>query len=137
MEPIEEDGSGFCVECGFKVLSFKNLNCCPQCGTQGIPCNDEDQVMVSVNWHELRILCLWAERWAQWMEEHPTPSEYKTGKPSDVIYSIADRIEAQIEGKTPLTLAHEIAKLPEELKKAGVNFGDMETNVKGIDRYRE
>jgi hypothetical protein len=121
---------GFCTSCGFRVASFEGLTGCPSCGSTNPPCADEDQVTISINWHELRILGIWAENYANSIEE-------KNPGSTKVIYQITDRIEAQHKGRTPLTLAHEIAALPADLKKAGIDAGTMETNVKNVDRFRE
>lgn len=101
--------AGFCTTCGYQITSFDGLTCCPNCGSTGVPCAAEDQVTVSVNVHELRLLCIWAENWGQKIE---TP---------DVVYGIAARLRKQIPDGTPLTMADEFLKL----RQMGVSF---ETN---------
>jgi hypothetical protein len=54
---------GFCTCCNYQVESFDDLTKCPQCGTTGVPCSYEDQRIISINLHELRLLCIWAENW--------------------------------------------------------------------------
>ena len=86
--------------------SFDGLEACPQCGSDGIPSSYENQVTVSVNVQELRVLCHWAENYA-----------IKIGA-ADVIYSIALRLRKQLPKDTPLTMADEF----QELKECGYKF---------------
>jgi len=109
--------SGFCTYCGFIIESFEGLNGCPNCGTTSIPCSDEDQVNVCINWHELRTLCMWAEKWGN----------EKVGDAS-LIYSIAGRIRYQHPHRDSLTLADNIQELPK--KFPGIKFS---TNVPGVE----
>ena len=95
-------GGGFCTDCGHRIESFDGLNGCPACGTQSLPCGDEDQVTISVNWHEMRILSIWAENYQRAQQLGRT------------VYSIAKRIEAQHPGRTPLTLAGELGEIAKE-----------------------
>ncbi len=96
-------GGGFCTHCGHRVDSFEGLSACPACGSKGVPCANEDQVTVSINWHELRLLCIWAENWQRSLKERST-----------VVYAIARRIAAQHPGRSPLTLAGEIADVAKQ-----------------------
>jgi len=113
--------SGFCTSCGFKVESFEGLAKCPQCDSRGTPCLDKEQVNISINWHELRILCMWAERWGN-----------KECGGAGLIYNIAQRIQRQHpEFETPLTLAEEIQNLP---KKLGCK---VQTNIPGVETNRD
>jgi len=109
---------GFCTRCGFKIETFKGLGACPRCGTKGIPCLSENQVNVSINVHELRVLCIWAENWAL---AHADVDE-------DVVYAIALRLRRQLgEKDTSLTLADELRAL----RDAGY---DVDTNLPAGDR---
>lgn len=106
------DGGGFCTICSFHVDSFDGLNCCPNCGATGVPCSDAEQVIVSVNTHELRILCIWAENWANTHKDVCV----------DAVYGIARRLRKQLGDKdAPLTMADEF----QAIKDAGYEF---ETN---------
>ena len=40
---------GFCTTCSHKIESWDNLVCCPNCGSKGIPCGNENQVTISIN----------------------------------------------------------------------------------------
>ena len=66
---------------------------------------------VSVNWHELRILCIWAENWQR---ERMTDTR--------TVYAIADRLAQQHPERMPLTLAREIGELADHFP--GVQVSD-------------
>ena len=101
---------GFCTECGYRVEAFDGLNTCPACGTSGLPCADDNQVDVSINWHELRILCIWAENW-----QRSHAPEART------IFAIAKRLHAQHPYRTPLTLAMELGQVAERFSDVSVS----------------
>lgn len=107
--------SGFCIDCGLRVESFEGLEKCPNCNSASVPCYDENQVNISINWQELRILSIWAERWAL---------EKRLG--AGIIYSIAGRIEKQYPSLAPLTFAGELHQLKDE-------GYDVETNFPGVE----
>lgn len=90
---------------------------CPKCGDKGTSLNPKEDVNIKVNWHELRILTLWAEWWANEIEK-------ECPKSALAIACIARRIQKQYPDKTPLTLAGEI----EDLKKDGT-LKDIQTNI--------
>jgi len=113
---------GFCTLCGFDVDSFEGLSCCPQCGSKGVPCSYENQVLVNVNLHELRLLCIWAENWSGTFNGDAVSSK-------EVVYAIANRIRKQLPEehfKKPLTMRDEL----QELRDAGYSF---ETNHQAAD----
>ena len=103
--------SGFCTDCGVKIVSFENLNTsnCPLCGSESTPCADENQVSASINWHELHILIVWAEQFA------------KTSEMKRTVWSIAHRIEKQYPDKHLLTIAGEMSQLKREFPEAKIN----------------
>ena len=70
--------------------------------------------MVSINIHELRVLCIWAENWGANLEDEKSEG-------SDLIYAIAARLRRQIEGSPALTMGDEFTAM----KARGINF---ETN---------
>lgn len=96
---------GFCTDCGFRIESFEGLSACPSCGTTGMPSPDEWQVTVTINWHELRILAIWAENWQR---EHVSNAK--------VVYAITDRLQAQQPELPPLTLVGEIGEIAKAFK---------------------
>ena len=108
--------SGFCTDCGVHIDSFEGLEACPNCGSTGKPCADANQVTVSVNWHELRLLTIWAERFAH------------TFNGAGTVYAIAQRLQKQFPDRTPLTPAGEIAQLKQQFGSENV-----ETNIPGVE----
>lgn len=92
---------GFCTHCGHEVSSFVGLNGCPACGSTGVPCAYRDQVDVSINWHELRILVIWAENYQRSLKEVGNRA----------VYAIARRLQAQHPDKPALSLAAEIGEI--------------------------
>ena len=110
---------GFCTYCGCVIESFDGLKECPFCGTQDIPCSYDNQVDVSVNWHELHLLIVWAEHYAnQYKEEDPTMI--------NILYSIAHRLEKQFPLKLNLTLAGELSSLKREFPTAKIDYPGVE-----------
>lgn len=111
---------GFCTECSYRIDSFEGLSGCPNCGSKGVPCSDDSQVTISINWHELRILHMWAERYAL---------EKLDG--AGTVYSIAERVLKQVKDKWPnasLTLAQDIGQVKD-------HFGhdNISTNFPGVE----
>jgi hypothetical protein len=92
-------GVGFCTECAAHIESWEGLTACPRCGTTNVPCANENQVTVTVNWHELHLLCVWAENYQRAQGLGST------------IYAIAKRLHAQHPERDPLTLAGELGEM--------------------------
>ena len=110
---------GFCMDCGVHVASFEGLTCCPNCGSESTPCSMAGQVDISINWQELRVLCIWAENWG-----------HERAGGAGTIYSIAQRILAQHPDMPPITLAGEVQDLKDEMEGEGY---DVNTNVPGVE----
>ena len=107
-----------CLECGKEVEPDEKLMCCPGCGSTGVPVDLKKELTVRTTWHELRILVMWAERWASSAEE-----KKESEKMLKVVYRIADRIQAQhLDQESGLTFASELSGLRAE-------FGEVEQNV--------
>ena len=102
---------GFCTHCGVVVHSFQGLKACPNCKTQGFPCSFSEDVSITINWHELRLLTIWAERWGM---------EIVKSKDAAIVLSIVSRINAKYPEKaeqTPLLLSAELAQIKQEFPK--------------------
>lgn len=94
---------GFCTLCRVVFDPIpEDATCCPNCSTKSLPCASEDQVTISINWHELHILCTWAEFYARKIDRQ------------GVVYSIAQEIEKQYPDKHKLTLAGELNRFRDE-----------------------
>ncbi len=103
-----------CLHCGtefsFTEKELESISCCPRCENPGIPADPANDVTITINWQELRILVMWAERWAEKFLKDK-PYSYRT------LLSIASRIQAQcpeLAKKSPLTLLAELGQLKEE-----------------------
>jgi hypothetical protein len=120
----------WCTDCGARFTDDETKDCwgCPKCGNQGVPCGVDQDVCVEINWHELRILCIWAENYAQ-----ACKAKDRTGLDGEkmplTVLAIARRLQRQYPDYTPLTLSEEIAGLPDALEKAGIECGPIESNV--------
>jgi hypothetical protein len=96
-----------CTRCAaeFTEEDLKDASDCPKCGEQGCPCIISDDVAIKINWHELRILGIWATNWAN-------KQGFDIGA-KKTLAAILSRIEKQYPRKEPLTLAGEIKRLQE------------------------
>lgn len=94
-----------CTECAseFDDLQIATAAHCPACGTTSVPCRISEDVFVRMNWHELRVLGIWASNWSA--QHDCGPSGKRT------LLSILHRLENQHPGKPKLTLAGEIKDL--------------------------
>lgn len=117
----------WCVDCGARFTQEEIEGWgCPKCGSQGVPCGVEKDTTVEINWHELRILVIWAENYAQQCHRQKVDSSSE-GMPVTV-QAIARRLQAQHPTFGHLTLSGEIAALPSDLAKAGINVGSVEVH---------
>lgn len=93
-----------CTGCSaeFSDEELQGRTSCPACGTDSVPCDIADDVAIDINWHELRILCMWATNYAVSM---------KKPNSSTSLRNIISRLEAQYPTRTKLTLAGELAQL--------------------------
>jgi len=108
-----------CTRCALELTeaASENLERCPRCHTTGLPMLVADDVTITVNWHELRILGMWAENWAA------SHREKDDGDAQRLVNIICGRIHAQFPDKAPLTMTGELG----ELKRwADENAGGME-----------
>lgn len=98
-----------CVRCNseFSEAEIGKRRSCPGCGATGVPMSIADDVTVRVNWHELRILGIFASNWAR---------EACKGDDNDTqgaVSAILNRIRAQYPERAPLTLFDEIKEVQE------------------------
>ena len=64
-----------CVRCDYETDDADGLDRCPYCGSDGIPMSPARDANVRVNWHELRILVMWAMNWASRQADRREDSE--------------------------------------------------------------
>ena len=100
-----------CTMCGeeFTDEEIENANCCPKCGSKGVPMSIRHDVTVRINWHELRILGIWASNWAE-----------KCGEDAPkVLEAILGRLDKyRPEGAAALTLMEEVKELQDHFPSA-------------------
>lgn len=108
-----------CSICGkeFTDEEIEGVECCPKCGTKTIPCAISEDVQIKINWHELRMLCIWAESWARHCDNSDEPTEEKMML---AVMTVAQRLQKQFPDKTPLTLFGEIKELRKEFGEDNV-----------------
>ena len=99
-----------CIRCRseFTPGQLHGATSCPSCGDTGQPLSLQDDVTIKINWHELRLLCTWAEKWSEKMMEsgqHPTAGSGMT------IYSIIGALQEQYPFFQPLSLGGELQRL--------------------------
>jgi predicted nucleic acid-binding Zn-ribbon protein len=112
-----------CVRCGgeFTEAQIAGASACPVCGSKGVPASPANDRDVRINWHELRVLCIWAENWAGHCEAKADESMV------DLIHTIAARLQAQHPDMAPLTLTGEIQQLRDagySVETSGLPGGD-------------
>ncbi|GAC1455454.1 MAG: hypothetical protein PVSMB1_04900 [Gemmatimonadaceae bacterium] len=118
-----------CTDCGseFTDAELVGARGCPVCKTESLPSDIKDDVTIKLNWHELRILGIWASNWAN--EKCPEHSKR-------TLKHILARIQAQHPDKTALTLFGEVQGIVEKgvVSGAQIHHGDGSvTDVKKKD----
>jgi len=115
---MSEEKTIRCTKCyeEFSEEETKNVSCCSKCGCKGLPMSISQDVEIKINWHELRLLCNWAENWAVEKCDDDARSTFE---------AIADRLEKyRPEGGAALTLTQEVKDLQEVYPDAMLVKGD-------------
>jgi hypothetical protein len=58
-----------CVLCRLNYFTPTPESCCPHCGFSGYPMDPAQDIKAAINWHELRVLTIWAEMYVMEQEE--------------------------------------------------------------------
>jgi len=106
-KPEREEKIARCVHCRseFTADDLRGAKSCPTCGDTGQPLSLQDDVTITINWHELRILCSWAEKWG----EHLIASgQYSAPNTYMAIYSIIGALQDQYPFFQPLSTGGEL-----------------------------
>lgn len=99
---------------------------CPHCGTLGVPMSIDEDVTVRINWHELRILGIFATNWAERAAASEGPGHDARG----AVRSILRELERQRpEGAAPLTIAAEIQEIADALGTTATVTRDGDTTT--------
>lgn len=97
----------WCTQCGIRIVEDGILRQCPSCGTTATPCDPVNDVAIEINWHELRVLGIWASNWAnEKCKDDPRAAKS--------LHAILTRIQRQHPHKSALTMFGEIAALRDE-----------------------
>ncbi|MEW6378550.1 MAG: hypothetical protein AB1611_02960 [bacterium] len=109
-DPEREQKIARCIRCRseFSAAQLRGKRSCPTCGDTGQPLSMEDDVTVTINWHELRILCSWAEKWS---EHSISSTQISTSDDFMTIYSIIGALQEQYPFFQPLSPGGELQKL--------------------------
>jgi len=107
-----------CTQCAaeFSDAEAEGITRCPKCGDPSVPMLISDDVTVKVNWHELHVLCVFAENWARKVDE-----DMKDDSPIKHLLNImciAERLQRQHPDKAPLTLFSEIRQLRKDVAES-------------------
>ncbi len=57
--------------CGVAIPAIDGMVRCPGCGTSAWPCINAKQTTILVNWHELRVLCVYAANYGRFVRRRP------------------------------------------------------------------
>jgi len=108
-----------CLDCGKETEPNEELIYCPNCGSDGVPADTSKRLNISITWHELRCIVMWAERWAS-----SSSDKKNSERLLRVVYGIADRIQVQhLDQECGLTFASELSELRAHIT------GTIEQNV--------
>lgn len=122
-----------CTICGKEFTDEELVSAfnCPSCSTKNVPCNISEDVSVKINWHELHILVVWAERWARRIDENAKKFSTTT-EPFNHLYTImviAERLQKQYPDKNFLTLFGEIRSLRKDYNIESDLDDDSKLNI--------
>lgn len=98
----------------FTDAEIEGASACPVCNRTSVPERIADDVTVKVNWHELRILGMWAENWAMRNDD---------AEMARTVRIITSLLHQQYPEKPPLTMSEEMRDLRDAVHKMG---GTME-----------
>lgn len=120
IKAAQQENEGFCTLCGLIIKSFEGLSNCPACKTESIPCGFENQLNITINQQELRILVIWAERWVGEMKDEPM--QHNSAR---ILRAILHRINEQLPDN------HKVQMLSQEINdlKKMDNVSDVQTNL--------
>jgi len=111
--PKDETKTTRCTNCAteFTDIETEGATACPECGNKGVPMDIKNDVSAKINWHELRILTIWAENWARQCDKDEEKEDDGQKGMLYTIMCIAQRLQDQFPNKTALTLFSEVRNL--------------------------
>lgn len=94
----------------FSQAELQVATACPKCGTTSRPCPISQDVAITVNWLELRVLGIWAENYARSISDSTT-----SARGLRTLNAIFDRLEKyRPPGGAALSLSREVKELQQE-----------------------
>lgn len=119
-----DDCVSWCTACGarFSAADIVGAKCCPKCGSKSVPCDPKKDYLIEVNWHELRILGIWASNWAEKCDTQASAS----------LRGILSRLERQVPGEAPLTLGGEMREVRKYLADHGGRLESINVPSEGF-----
>lgn len=113
------DATVRCTVCRseFTDAEVAGARSCPTCNRASVPMAISDDVEIKVNWHELRILGMWAENWAIHNDDAIMVQTVRV---------ITSLIHQQFPGRLSLTLSGELRDLRHAVQEQGgsLQLGD-------------
>lgn len=102
----------WCTTCGerFTEAQTENVTCCPSCKSAGVPCDPAEDYLIEINWHELRILGIFASNWA-----HKIASD--SAGIISTVRGILSRLERQAPDAMPLSLGGEVRAIRQAISR--------------------
>lgn len=119
-EEMNQKAWARCLNCSHEIHLDNNgdepkLAQCPKCKDKSQPANPKEDFWFKINWQELRILFIWAERWVLQVSD-----EHAQARMATVLSRIGDRIKKQTNQEMILFLTDEINQLKNQLGKENV-----------------
>lgn len=114
----------WCTACGARQTGeeTKNAHACPRCGNNGAPCHPDKDYLIEINWHELRILTIWATNFAASFKDETAAASQQA------LRGIIHRLSRQAPNETPLTIGGEL----KEIREAGYKVEDHNIPQDGL-----
>jgi hypothetical protein len=122
--PTEIVAHILCLICRgtFTEEEVSGLNACPRCANRGVPADLRKVANATLTKHEWRILCMWAENWAERVAAKEDAEGYDSPR---TVRAIANEIKRQAPDIGPLSLRDELQEVADrfggevELRQSG------------------
>jgi DNA-directed RNA polymerase subunit RPC12/RpoP len=118
-----------CTRCRaeFTRAETSGVSACPSCGTRGLPMDVAEDVEIRINWHELRILTIWASNYAQQANLERASREALAA----ILHALALQ-HPKLSERSPLTLFGEVEQLRRAIESGEIPAAGLETNIRDI-----
>lgn len=96
----------------FTDAEIEGQSACPRCGNRGVPADTRKQATATLTHHEWRILCIWAENWAERVAAKADADGYDSPR---AVRSITNEIRRQAPDISPLSLRDELQQVADRI----------------------